>query len=378
MRLSQQLHRTPQCGSAHLIALVVTGLLAAIWYRHQQTQVIVTPAQDLGYSTPPSMLMPKHEPSGFARFSPAINWPAIRAGSVALAFDQVFTATQAVVPAVLVIEEKEALTGPAVHPAIAAIVISPVWPSIATEATASAESAVLENTARLAVGPSPPMSPIAVSESKPEASAFVAAVRETPAQRIGTTTTEHVASAPSMLPVFKLDSFLTPAADRIIYRDKTKVDALSHDATAVFVIEAGTKLILNGCNFPGGVIIKVTELENAEEWKITRVELKGGTKIGGGLDGVAINLGLVAPDCDLEYSYAGSAFAAQIDIEGFTAVNKLRRTHQIQLKGVVLVKDQERQVWESAIEADAEVFENLPAGIVYLLPDTAWDLLKVD
>jgi hypothetical protein len=125
------------------------------------------------------------------------------------------------------------------------------------------------------------------------------------------------------------------------------------------------------------VIVKVTDLENAEDWKITRVELKGGTKIGGGEKGVAKNLGLVAPDCDLEYSYAGGAFAAQTDIAGFTAVNKLRRTHQIQMKGMVLVRNQERKVWESAIDADPKISNNLPEGIVYLLPDTAWDLLDV-
>lgn len=340
MRLSSQLTRTPQCGSAHLIALAIAGLLAAVWYWHQQTQVIVTPAQELGYSTPPSMLMEKHKPSGFERLSPAVNLPAIRTGAVALAFDHAFRATQEVVPAILTIEKQEVLSGPAVHPAIA----------------------------RVEEELQPPTSPIAL----------VTAVLETKQQRVGTTTAEHVANAPSMLPVFQLDSFFTPGSDRIIYRGETEADALSHDATAVFEIKAGTKLILNGCNFPGGVIVKVTELESAEEWVITRVELKGGTKIGGGSLGAAKNLGLVAPDCDLEYSYAGSAFAAQTDIEGFTAVNKLRRTHQIQLQGVVLVKDQQRQVWDSVIEADPEVFENLPAGLVYLLPATAWDLLKVD
>jgi hypothetical protein len=346
MRLCQQHNRTPQCGSANLIPWVIAGLLTTIWYWHQQTQVTEVHVQELGSSIPPNMLLKKEEATGLARLSPEENLHALRAGSVALAFDQVFTATQVVAPVEPEPEEED--TAPLIQPAIV----------------------------RAAVAPSLTTPPLHLPSAPQETSQPLQ--HSKPIQRIGTATMAHVENAPIMLPVFQLDSFLIPASDRRIYYDPKRVEALFHEATAVFVIKAGTKLTLDGCNFPGGVIVKVTELENAEDWKITRVELVGGTKIGGGIHGVAINLGLVAPDCDLEYSYAGGEFAAQIDIEGFTAVNKLRRTHQIQLQGVVLVKDQERQVWESAIEADPQVSENLPPGMVYLLPDTAWNFLTVD
>jgi hypothetical protein len=188
---------------------------------------------------------------------------------------------------------------------------------------------------------------------------------------------EHRISAHVAMPEFDLEQYLVPGPDRIIYTDETNIQNVSHEETAVFVLEPGKNLSLSGCDFPGGVIIVVDESYNPADGPLNKVLIKKGTKIGGGSGGASANIGLIAPGTELQYTYEGGAAAGQNDIEGLTVVNSVHMVRQIRIKGMVLVLTEIKHFWDTVIEFDPEVAANLPAGVDFRFPGSMTDVLEV-
>ncbi len=330
MRLLSPSFRTRRRGSVNAYLLAIASLTAVTYYQYHQfvyTDIVVF---DNGKPPVANMLVSPQRISGLERFRAKFGWPIVKASTVTIPFDRGFS----VVPAVM----------------------SQVRMHQRTD-VANAQIGLLTTDGLVMEG-----GDSEVADAPDVGDVFVYSERDQGrGADVGETSDDHAFDRP----VLKLDEYMQPGPGRFIYTDTVQLKNASHSETAVFIVKPGSSLTLTGCSFPGGVIVVVRKPDVPTPDSQCNVYLKMGTKIGGGDQGASRNIGLIAPECELFYSYAGSAYAGQTDIEGFTVVKTMRNAHQICMKGMALTFDTATQKWDSIIECDPVVSANLPDGVTY-------------
>lgn len=348
MRLFLHSKRTSKRGAIQHLVFLIVGLLTAVYFQAQPNVHIGHDEPGTFESVAPNMLMEPAPPPVSLDYEDGLSWPAFKAAIVTFSLQNALeinahnlegSAFAAMAQESESVDDLESLNSSELRP----------------DSESRADVASFR----------PPSSPFgnadpAVADGSPIGDSFQHSEKTRQAEAA-----KRTVRTPVKIPVFDMDPYLEPGSDRIIYFNKSEMKDVSHDETAVFVMQRGENLVLDGCNFPGGVIVQVAEDKRPDGGYLNKVRLKGGTKIGGGATGASANLGLLAPGYELQYNYASIEFASQTDIEGFTAIAKIGKAHQIQLKGMVLVLDSVNQVWNTYIESDPNVAQNLPDGVEY-------------
>jgi len=189
---------------------------------------------------------------------------------------------------------------------------------------------------------------------------------------------EHKISARVQMPEYDLDEYLVPGPDRIIYYYENNLKNVTHEETAVFVLHPGHVLSLDGCYFPGGVIVYVDKEFNPRDADINKVLLKHHTTIGGGSGGVSPYLGLVAPGAEIQFTHPGCAWSEDHnDIYGFNLWNKVHFIKEAQLLGQLVVINEITHFRDTVLYFDSEVAENIPSGINFSVPTGESEILSV-
>ncbi|MHC4823015.1 MAG: hypothetical protein ACYTEP_03250 [Planctomycetota bacterium] len=190
---------------------------------------------------------------------------------------------------------------------------------------------------------------------------------------------ENKISARIQMPEYDLDEYLVPGPDRIIYYYENNMKDVSHEETAVFVLHPGHTLSLDGCNFPGGVIIYVDKEFDPRSPDINKVLLKHHTSIGGGTGGVSPYIGLIAPGAEIQFTHPGCAWAEDHnDIYGFNLWNKVHMIKQAQLLGQLVVINEIKYFRDTVLLFDPSVAENIPSGITFSVPNGESALLSMN
>jgi hypothetical protein len=330
--------RTSQRGAIQHLVFLVIGLFAAIYFQAQPKVHVGHDEPGTFESVPPNMLMMPAPPPVSLDYEDGLSWPALKAAFVTLSMQSV-----------LEVNARNLEGG--VFAGVAGDGNQGMRPDQASRSDTDSLYP-LESPAESIAHPTEDGQQIGDNFQHSERTRPVGLAKGTP-------------RTPVKIPIFDMDPYLEPGSGRIIYFNKSKMKDVSHDETAVFVMQRGENLVLDGCHFPGGVIVQVAKGTTPTGGYLNKVRLKGGTKIGGGADGASVNIGLLAPEFELQYTYAGIEYASQTDIEGFSAVAKMGTAHQVQLKGMVLVFDAEKQVWNTHIENNPDVAQNLPEGVEY-------------
>ncbi|MDA0666933.1 MAG: hypothetical protein O3A95_04095 [Planctomycetota bacterium] len=180
---------------------------------------------------------------------------------------------------------------------------------------------------------------------------------------------EHQISAQVQMPEYDLDEYLVPGPDRIIYYYENNLKNVSHEETAVFVLHPGHTLSLDGCHFPGGVVVYVDKEFNPRDPDINKILLKHHTTIGGGTGGVSPYMGLIAPGAEVQFTYQGCSWAVDhTDIYGFNLWNKVHFIRDARLVGQLVVINEIKHFRETVLYFDPEVANNIPSGINFRVP----------
>ncbi|PCJ54211.1 MAG: hypothetical protein COA70_06145 [Planctomycetota bacterium] len=189
---------------------------------------------------------------------------------------------------------------------------------------------------------------------------------------------EHKISAQVQMPEYDLDEYLIPGPDRIIYYNENNLKNVSHEETAVFVLYPGHTLSLDGCEFPGGVVIYVDKEFNPRDEDINKILLKHHTTIGGGTGGVSQYMGLIAPGAEIQFTHVGCAWSVDHnDIYGFNLWNKVFFIKEAQLRGQLVIINEIKHFRDTVLYFDQEVADNVPSGITFSVPTGESALLSV-
>ena len=190
---------------------------------------------------------------------------------------------------------------------------------------------------------------------------------------------EHRISARIQMPEYDLDEYLVPGPDRIIYYYENNMRNVSHEETAVFVLHPGHTLSLDGCNFPGGVVIYVDKEYDPRDPDINKVLLKHHTTIGGGSGGINPYIGLIAPGAEVQFTHLGCAWSDDHnDIYGFNLWNKVHMIREGQLLGQLVIINEIKHFRDTVLLFDAEVAANIPSGITFSVPSGESALLTMN
>jgi len=197
-------------------------------------------------------------------------------------------------------------------------------------------------------------------------------------QSYGMGNDEYKISAQVQMPEYDLDEYLIPGPDRIIYYYENNMKNVSHEETAVFVLYPGHTLSLDGCEFPGGVVIYVDKEFDPRSVDINKILLKHQTTIGGGVGGVDPYLGLIAPGAEIQFTHPGCAWSEDHnDIYGFNLWNKIQFIKEAQLLGQLVVINEIKHFRDTVLYFDQEVADNVPSGITFSVPTGESALLSV-
>jgi len=403
MRLHPHAHSTRERGSILLLVFLIISLLAAAAMSSlDQTDSIVNEMRDVKQVTQTGLLAESGLNYGYARLSLDQDWPGTGVNNVVLAFDQAFSVTAgAANPGsgngryIIVSEgitpsgksrlraELDLMPGVPASNELALLFLGgefQMWDStilgdlLITDKANVVDDLVFNDDLGWISQSAGPSEAVKYEFTNTN---LLGELYKYSTKNYFVGSAEHRISAHVAMPEFDLEQYLVPGPDRIIYTGETNIQNVSHEETAVFVLEPGKNLSLSGCDFPGGVIIVVDESYNPADGPLNKVLIKKGTKIGGGSGGASLNIGLIAPGTELQYTYEGGAFAGQNDIEGLTVVNSVHMVRQIRLKGMVLVLTEIKHFWDTVIEFDSEVAANIPAGVDFSFPGSISDVLEV-
>jgi hypothetical protein len=186
----------------------------------------------------------------------------------------------------------------------------------------------------------------------------------------GVATEEHTINVPIYAPKWDLDQYLVPGPDRVIYWYENNLKNVSHPETAVFVMHDGHTLSLDGCDFPGGVVVYVDkDWDVRDEQRRNKVLLKHGTTVGGGTNGVHPHIGMIAPGTEVHFTHPGCVYKEDHnDVEGFILWNAVHMIKEARLKGQIIVYREVKHFRETEVVYDPDVVANMPPGIEFGLP----------
>ncbi len=339
MRLPSNSKRTPQAGAIQHLVLLVIGLFTAIYFQAQPKVHVGHDEPGTFEAVPANMLMMPAPPPISLDSKEGFSWPILKAAFVALSLHNVLEVNAHTLDGI---------------------------PFAGTPPRVPREAELDELTMQSGLASAgPPPSPFESTDTPLENDSGIGDAFQYSDKTRQASAAQSAPRSPVKIPVFDMEPYMKAGPGRIIYFNKTELKDVSHDETAVFVMRHGDNLVLDGCSFPGGVIVQTSDGKSATGGYMNKVRLRGGTKIGGGAKGASVHIGLLAPAYELQYTYAGGEYATQIDIEGFTAVAKMNKAHQIQMKGMVLTYDAEKMVWNTHLQNDDNVAENLPDGVEY-------------
>lgn len=183
--------------------------------------------------------------------------------------------------------------------------------------------------------------------------------------------TETVITENSLAPAWDLEEFLVPGEGKIIFDGVTRLNWEYYEETAVFILEPGQKLTLNGCTFAGGVVVYCPKDYDLRQGYRNMVMLKNNTCIGGGDGGVEPNIGLIAPGGKLKNDGHGAWMC------GFHFVNEVGNFKFADILGQMVILNDCQNLNDCEVTYYAPAAENRPPSIDFGVVGGHIDMLEV-
>lgn len=182
---------------------------------------------------------------------------------------------------------------------------------------------------------------------------------------------EVVITENSQAPAWDLDDWIVPGPNKIIFEGVTNMSGEYYDQTAVFILDEGERLVLEGCTFAGGLVIYCPKNYDLRQGYRNLIKLKNGTCVGGGDGGIEPNIGVIAPGGKLANDYQGT------QIIGFNFLNEVGALHYANLLGQTIILNTVRNLDDCLVAYRAAAAENRPSVINFGVVGGYTDMLEV-
>lgn len=166
------------------------------------------------------------------------------------------------------------------------------------------------------------------------------------------------------MPAWDLDEFAVPGPGKVILTNPHNVsgkvwnlNALTFEETVVINLLNKQTVTLTNCNFKGGLVVLCPEDYDLRSGSRNLVHLKKGTTIGGGTQGVAPGIGLVAPGGMLKNETNPNT------LSGFHLLNEVDLFRNSTINGQLVIINGCKDISNCVIRYDPTAMENLPAWI---------------
>ncbi|MFK5956224.1 MAG: hypothetical protein QM477_07250 [Planctomycetota bacterium] len=175
----------------------------------------------------------------------------------------------------------------------------------------------------------------------------------------------------SQAPAWDLDDWIVPGPGKVIFNGVTSMNWEYFDETAVFILDAGEKLVLNGCTFAGGLVVYCPKDYDLRQGYRNLIKLKNSTCVGGGDGGVEPNIGIIAPGGKLANDWNSNWIC------GFNFVNEIGLLRYAEIYGQTIVLNTIRNMDDCVVSYWAPAAENRPSIINFGVVSGYTDILSV-
>lgn len=163
------------------------------------------------------------------------------------------------------------------------------------------------------------------------------------------------------MPSWDLDEFAVPGPGKVILNNPHnvgneiwKLAGLRYEETVVINLANKQTVTLTNCDFKGGLVVLCPEDYDVRAGARNLVHIKKGTTIGGGTQGLAPHIGLVAPGGILKNE--GDANS----LTGFHLVNEIDMLRNATISGQLVILNGCKELSDCTLTYDANVTANMP------------------
>ncbi len=180
------------------------------------------------------------------------------------------------------------------------------------------------------------------------------------------------------MPSWDLDEFKVPGPGKKILTNPHNVgnktwalNGATYEETVVINLLNKQTVTLTNCNFKGGLVVLCPDDYDIRSGARNLVHLKKGTKIGGGTQGAAPNIGLIAPGGKLKNETNPNT------LNGFHLVNEVDLFRNSTVNGQMVILNACKDIRDCVINYDPKVVENLPPWFGYRAPAATTKILSI-